>query len=232
MSIEVDKDGTGTMDGSFLFSKKIAEIAEMSGEASGDFCEQVTQDGEMGIEPPGGAEEITLIEDDEWCGYSFTVSFEDFQIPDSDDEGVPSFSVFGDEITFSMEMDLGELGLEGMDADSGGDDIEFLQMMEIFDIPTPEFVIAVTLPGEVTDHNADSLEGSTLTWNIDLLDDQESGSLSATAMMSSEDSGGSNGLIIGIAVAVGVLIAGFAVRQWQSSKNLDGSREQDGPVFE
>jgi len=232
MSIDVNEDGTGTMEGTFLLSKKVAEIAEMSGEDSSDFCEQVTENGEMGIEPPEGAEEITLVEDDEWCGYSFTGSFEDFEIPDSEDEGAPTLSVVGDEITFSMEMDLGELGLGEMTEDSGSDDIEFLQMMEIFDIPAPEFVIAVTLPGEVTEHNADSIEGSTLTWNLDLLDNQESGSLSATANMSSGSSGGSNGLIIGIAVAVGVLIAGFAVRQWQSSKNLDESREEDGSTFE
>lgn len=231
MSIDVNRDGTGTMEGSFLFSKKIAEIAEMSGEDSGDFCAQVTEDGEMGIEPPEGAEEIILIEDDEWCGYSFTAPFEDFEIPD--DEGdAPRFSVIGDEITFSMEMDIGQLGLDEIAGDSGSDDMEFQQLMAIFDIPEPEFVIAVTLPGEITNHNADSLEGSTLTWNLDLMDEQESGSLSATANMSSGDSGSSNGLIIGIAVAVGLLIAGFVARQWKSSKNLDGSREEDGPSFE
>ena len=82
MSIDVNEDGTGTMEGTFLLSKKVAEIAEMSGEDSSDFCEQVTENGEMGIEPPEGAEEITLVEDDEWCGYSFTGSFEDFEIPD------------------------------------------------------------------------------------------------------------------------------------------------------
>ena len=231
MSIYVNRDGTGTMEGSFLFSKKIAEIAEMSGEDSGDFCEQVTEDGEMGIEPPEGAEEITLIEDDEWCGYSFTAPFDDFEIPD--DEGdAPRFSVNGDEVTFSMEMDIGTLGLGEMAGDSGSYDMEFQQFMALFDIPEPEFVIAVTLPGEVIDHNADSLEVSTLTWNLDLMDEQESGSLSATANMSSGDSGTSTGLIIGIAVAVGLLIAGFAARQWKSSKNLDGSREEDGPSFE
>ena len=41
-----------------------------------------------------------------------------------------------------------------------------------------------------------------------------------------------NGEVVGIAVAVGLLIAGFVARQWKSSKNLDGSREEDGPSFE
>ena len=231
MSLEVDKDGNGTMEGSFLFSKKLAQIAEMSGEDTGDFCSQVTED-EMGVAPPEGADQVTLFEDDDWCGYSFIGTFQDFKVPDSEDEAAPSFTVAGDEITFSMEMDMGELGLGEMAGDSGSDDIDFEQMMAIFDIPEPEFVIAVTLPGEVTDHNADSIEGSTLTWNLDLMDDQESGSLSATANMSSGDSGISNGLIIGIAVAVGLLTAGFVARQWKSSKNLDGSREEDGPSFE
>ena len=103
-------------------------------------------------------------------------------------------------------------------------------MMEIFDIPEPEFVIAVTLPGEVTTHNADSIEGSTLTWNIDLLDEQESGSLSATADMSSGSSEGSNtGIIIGI--AVGVTVAFLVVRQRVSAKKLDVP-EEDDPIFE
>ena len=98
-------------------------------------------------------------------------------------------------------------------------------MMEIFDIPEPEFVIAVTLPGEVTVHNADSIEGSTLTWNIDLLDEQESGSLSATADMSSGSSGGSNtGIIIG--TAVGAAVALLVVRQRVSAKKLDVSEEK------
>ena len=230
MSIDVNRDGTGTMEGSFLFSKKIAEITEMSGEDTGDFCTQVTEDGEMGIEPPVGAEEVTLIEDDEWCGYSFTGSFENFEIPD-DEEGAPNLSVVGDEITFSMEMDMGELGLGQMAEDSGSDEIEFQQMMAIFDIPEPEFVIAVTLPGEVTNHNADSIEGSTLTWNLDLMDDQESGSLSATANMSSGNSNGSNTGVI-IAIAIGVAVALLVARQRVGAKKLDESREEDGPSFE
>ncbi len=230
MSIDVNSDGTGTMEGSFLFSKKIAELAEMDGQDSGDFCEQVTEDGEIGIEPPEGSEEITLIEDDEWCGYSFTGSFEDFEIPD-DEEGAPNLSVVGDEITFSMEIDMGELGLGQMGEDSGSDEIEFQQMMAIFDIPEPEFVIAVTLPGEVTNHNADSLEGSTLTWNLDLMDDQESGSLSATANMSSGNSNGSNTGVI-IAIAIGAAVALLVARQRAGAKKLDESREDDGPSFE
>ena len=229
MSLEVDKDGNGTMEGSFLFSKKIAQIAEMSGEDTGDFCSQVTED-EMGVAPPEGADEVTLFEDDDWCGYSFIGTFQDFKVPDSEDEGAPSFMVEGDEITFSMEMDIGELGLGGMSEDAESDGIEFQQMMEIFDIPEPEFVVAVTLPGEVTAHNADSLEGSTLTWNIDLLDEQESGSLSATADMSSGSSSSSNtGTIIGI--AVGVAVALLVVRQRVSAKKLDVS-EEDDPIFE
>ena len=230
MSLEIDRDGNGTMEGSFLFSKKIAEIAEMSGEDAGDFCSQVTVDGEMGVAPPEGADEVTLFEDDEWCGYSFIGTFQDFRIPDSEDESAPTFTVEGDEITFSMEMDTGELGFDELSDDAESDGIESQQMMEIFDIPEPEFVIAVTLPGEVTTHNADSIEGSTLTWNIDLLDEQESGSLSATADMSSGSSEGSNtGIIIGI--AVGVTVAFLVVRQRVSAKKLDVS-EEDDPIFE
>lgn len=229
MSLEVDKDGNGTMEGSFLFSKKLAQIAEMSGEDTGDFCSQVTED-EMGVAPPEGADQVTLFEDDDWCGYSFIGTFQDFKVPDSEDEGAPSFMVEGDEITFSMEMDIGELGLGGMSEDAESDGIEFQQMMEIFDIPEPEFVIAVTLPGEVTVHNADSIEGSTLTWNIDLLDEQESGSLSATADMSSGSSGGSNtGIIIG--TAVGAAVALLVVRQRVSAKKLDVSEENE-PIAE
>ena len=82
----------------------------------------------------------------------------------------------------------------------------------------------------MTAHNADSLEGSTLTWNIDLLDEQESGSLSATADMSSKSSSSSNtGTIIGI--AVGVAVALLVVRQRVSAKKLDVS-EEDDPIFE
>ena len=93
-----------------------------------------------------------------------------------------------------------------------------------------EFVVAVTLPGEVTVHNADSIEGSTLTWNIDLLDEQESGSLSATADMSSGSSGGSNtGIIIG--TAVGAAVALLVVRQRVSAKKLDVSEENE-PIAE
>ena len=230
MSLEVDRDGNGTMEGSFLFSKKIAEIAEMSGEDTGDFCSQVTEDGEMGVAPPEGADEVTLFEDDEWCGYSFSGTFQDFKVPDSEDETAPSFAVEGDEITFSMEMDMGELGLGDLSEDAGSDGIEFQQMMEIFDIPEPEFVIAVTLPGEVTAHNADVIEGSTLTWNINLLDEQESGSLSATADMSSGSSGGSNTGVI-IAIAVGAAVALLVVRQQVSAKKLDVSKEDD-PIAE
>ena len=237
MSFEVDRDGNGTMEGSVLFSKRFVEILELGDEGTDDFCSQLTEDDEMGaalseetgeaalfeaVTLPEEADEVTGFEDDEWCGYSFISTFKDFTIFEDGDESAPTLTVEGDEITFSMAME--ELGLDEIAEDAESDGLDLQMMMVLFDIPEPEFVISVTLPGEVITHNADSIEGSTLTWNIDLFDEQEFGSLSATADMSSGSSGGLNTGII-IAIAVVAAIALLVMRQRVSAKKLDVSKE-------
>ena len=104
-------------------------------------------------------------------------------------------------------MDMNDLGSdEDMEMD------EITMMLEMFDIPDPEFTIEVTLPGTVLTHNADSIDGSTLHWDVDLFG--EGKTLTASADMSAESS---NTTVIIIVVVIAALLAALVVRQRSGS---------------
>ena len=64
----------------------------------------------------------------------------------------------------------------------------------------------LTLPGEVTSHNADSISGNTLTWNIEISDD-------GRVLTASSSGGGGSFPILAIVAVIAALIVAFVFMQ-------------------
>ena len=207
LEIAVDAEGNGTIAGTMLYSDKLAAIAAMEEGNDFDFCGEI-QSGEADMDPamdlPDGAT-VTPVTEDGWCGIAFTADFANFDPSGVGDMDGGGFVVDGDTISFSMDMtDLG--------SDEDMEMEEVTMMLEMFDIPDPEFTIEVTLPGTVLTHNADSVDGSTLHWDVDLFG--EGKTLTASADMSAESS---NTKVIIIVVAIAALLAALVARQRSGS---------------
>ena len=105
-----------------------------------------------------------------------------------------TFSVTIGDVSGSFAGALGGGALDGIDVASLFDSILNLELI-------------VTLPGEVIEHNGDRLEGSTVSWTLDL--DTSGTTLAATSEVAG--SGQSFVPIGAIAAAVGILAIGFVM---------------------
>tara|TARA_B100001250_G_scaffold208773_1_gene179193 strand:+ start:79 stop:846 length:768 start_codon:yes stop_codon:yes gene_type:complete len=172
VTITVEDDGTGTLGGEYAISKQLSEVfGDESEELS---CEEILEADEegLGADPlsdfPSGAV-IENFEDDKWCGYTFTASFTDFGrsfIEAGDDD----FPITEEDGLLFFNLPTGDLGLgDSDDFDMRDEDVDPITLLQAFGIPQPEFTINVDLPGEILEHNADTRDGSTLTWAIDFL---------------------------------------------------------------
>ena len=118
--------------------------------------------------------------------------------------GTPNFSEAftheGDEFRFTADVSGVDDELSGALGGSGGEDL--LSGMDPSAIIGDLFEIRfnLTLPGSITEHNADSINGNTLTWNLDLTEPE--GSFEAASTVG----GSSNALLFG-----GIAIAAVAV---------------------
>jgi len=222
LEINVNEDGSGTYGGEFAISKVFSEnFSEGDQSAS---CDEIldSNDNELGplSDLPPDAE-IEFFEDESWCGYNFTASFLDFGAVLEEDDGFPITEVEGI-ATFRLPADdlFGDVTGE---ADQAGEDIDSTMLLKALGIPEPEFVISVTIAGEILEQNADEVRGSTLIWNFNILDPQpgfEPYAVVDTTVSSSGSSGTSGGLIALIVIAaivsltlLGVLQRRFAVKE-------------------
>ena len=75
-----------------------------------------------------------------------------------------------------------------------------------------EIRFRLTMPGEIQSHNADLVEGNTLTWNVGLNEED-----TTYRAVSSTSGGGSSLLLIGGAAAV-ILVAGVGIAAMRSRR--------------
>tara|TARA_B100000676_G_scaffold238856_1_gene239354 strand:+ start:2264 stop:3031 length:768 start_codon:yes stop_codon:yes gene_type:complete len=203
LEINVNEDGSGTYGGEFAISKVFAENFTEGDQSSS--CDEIldSDDNELGplSDLPPDAE-IEFFEDDSWCGYNFTASFSDLAAVVEDDDGFPITEVEGI-ITFRLPADdlFGDVAGEG---EQGSEDIDSAMLLKALGIPEPEFVVSVTIAGEVLEQNADEIRGTTLIWNFDILDPKpgfEPYAIVDTTVSSSGSTGTSGGLIALIIIA-------------------------------
>ena len=223
--INVNEDGSGTYGGEFAISKVFAEnFSEGDQSAS---CDEIldSNDNELGplSDLPPDAE-IEFFEDDSWCGYNFTASFLDLGAVLEEDDGFPITEVEGI-ATFRLPADdlFGDVTGE---ADQAGEDIDSAMLLKALGIPEPEFVISVTIAGEILEQNADEVRGSTLIWNFNILDPQpgfEPYAVVDTNVSSSGSSGTSGGLIALIVIAALVSLTLLGVLQKRLAAKKDAT---------
>jgi len=226
--LTVDADGGGSLAVDIALAKA---MAEMTGEEGEDFCGDMTGD-MTGDFPTGGT--IETYEDGDWCGVRMAAEVDDIaELLDMEDAGLgmgfPEIDREGDVMTFRMIPDLEDMGEDEMSPD------EMAMFFEMMEIPEPEFVIRVTLPGAPVEHNADSVDGSTFTWNLNLMGGDSPSVLEAStevsapaasssstdvsapaASSSSSDDGGSSTTVIIVVVVAVVLLAAVLVAKQRS----------------
>ena len=121
-----------------------------------------------------------------------------------------------------MQLDDGwrfELGASFMD--EGPSDGEVAQLSSM-GLDPPTVVISVTLPGEPVEHNADSADGSTFSWEFDLTDPQSAPELFFAQTGSSSGGIGYVG-IVGLVVAVVLLLAALVSLRKRRGTQVDDS---------
>ncbi len=225
LEINVNEDGSRTNGGEFAISKVFAEnFSEGDQSAS---CDEIldSNDNELGplSDLPPDAK-IEFFEDDSWCGYNFTASFLDFGAALEEDDGFPITEVEGIATFRLPEDDL--FGDVTGEADQAGEDIDSAMLLKALGIPEPEFVISVTIAGEILEQNADQVRGSTLIWDFNILDPQpgfEPYAVVDTTVSSSGSSGTSGGLIALIVIAALVSLTLLGVLQKRFAAKKDGT---------
>ncbi len=218
LEINVNEDGSGTYGGEFAISKVFAE--NFSEEDQSSSCDEILEsdDNELGplSDLPPDAE-VNFFEDDSWCGYNFTASFSDFGAVAEEDDGFP---ITEDEGIATFRLPADDLFGDVTGEADQSEDIDPTMLLKALGIPKPEFVISVSIAGEILEQNADEVRGSTLIWNFNILDprpDFEPYAVVDTTVTSSGSSGTSGGLIaliiiaaLGSLILLGVLQRRFA----------------------
>ena len=235
MAIRVEPDGTGTVEIEMLLSETLTELAEaFSDEDAGDLCAEMINESAMS-DMPAGAEARELSKDG-WCGAEISFSFTDFDLTElSTADGMP-IRLWVENQTVFFDLDVSDLTAD-FDEDMSFE--EMAAMAKVFDLALdePKMVFEVTLPGAPVDHNADSTQGSTFNWELDLFGDESRTSFYASADMSrsdNSDNASSSGLFLvgGLVGGLGLAaILAFAVRT-RSARKSDGDQEidQKGPI--
>ena len=202
LEINVNEDGSGTYGGEFAISKVFAE--NFSEEDQSSSCDEILEsdDNELGplSDLPPDAE-VDFFEDDSWCGYNFTASFSDFGAVAEEDDGFP---ITEDEGIATFRLPADDLFGDVTGEADQSEDIDPTMLLKALGIPKPEFVISVSIAGEILEQNADEVRGSTLIWNFNILDprpDFEPYAVVDTTVASSGSSGTSGGLIALIIIA-------------------------------
>ena len=235
MAIRVEPDGTGTVEIEMLLSETLTELAEaFSDEDAGDLCAEMINESAMS-DMPAGAEARELSKDG-WCGAEISFSFTDFDLTElSTADGMP-IRLWVENQTVFFDLDVSDLTAD-FDEDMSFE--EMAAMAKVFDLALdePKMVFEVTLPGASVDHNADSTQGSTFNWELDLFGDESRTSFYASADMSrsdNSDNASSSGLFLvgGLVGGLGLAaILAFAVRI-RSARKSDSDQEidQKGPI--
>jgi len=235
MAIRVEPDGTGTVEIEMLLSETLTELAEaFSDEDAGDLCAEMINESAMS-DMPAGAEARELSKDG-WCGAEISFSFTDFDLTElSTADGMP-IRLWVENQTVFFDLDVSDLTAD-FDEDMSFE--EMAAMAKVFDLALdePKMVFEVTLPGAPVDHNADSTQGSTFNWELDLFGDESRTSFYASADMSrsdNSDNASSSGLFLvgGLVGGLGLAaILAFAVRIWSARKSdSDQEIDQKGPI--
>jgi hypothetical protein len=237
VGLTVNEDESGTFALFLGFDEEFQQLLEQGGGEGFDMTEGLTD------VPEGWNVEDAVEEGFE--GVRITTEYRDFEeldqklgeLGEGQDAGVGTeflgdfgLTREGDEFRFEVDVSGVDEQLSGAVGDSGGEDL--LSGMDPATLFEDLFEIRfrLTLPGEIQSHNADTVVGNTLTWNVGF--DEEDSTYRA---VSSTAASSSSLLLIGGAAAV-VVVAGagiVAMRNRRKDEAVDAVRAAptslDGP---
>jgi len=234
IGLNINEDESGTFT---LFVGLDEELRELMETGGGD---DVSMTDEFAADAPEGwdVEEVT---EDGFEGARISTGFESIEDLESKlaemSEGgdgsmggadmLSGFELTHEENEYKFKVDVSGLdeGLTDAVGEGGGDMMSGLDASMMEDLFEIRF--RLTLPGSIGEHNADTVNGNELTWNLSMTDERDS--LHAT----SATGGGSSAMLIGgIAVAaaavVGVGVA--ASRRRKSTVEEDAVINAANPV--
>jgi len=204
----INADQSGEVVFEIGFDDEVAAIAEANGASPDEML------GDLDFEDIPGAVATTERRGD----MTFTiinVPIDDFTEAEGLGGDVVAGLADGFEITFTDDrvpvsgaVDLGDA--LGDSDDLGGLPPEMIA--EFFSVS-----IGATLPGKILEHNADSQDGNTLTWNIDLT----SASFEIFAESDPNAAGGSSSLLLYLLIGAGVVLAVLVL--WMFMRKREGS---------
>lgn len=206
-NLSVRDDESGTFSIELSLDDELREaLEEQGGQQFLNFSDQ------LGEVPPSWT--VTDFTDGVFQGVRVSTEFSDFadlgirvdefdqQLAESELALPETFRTLGlsrDGDLFRFQADLSQMA-EGLDALSG-QEVAGLDLAGVIDtIFTIRFI--VILPGEIVEHNADSIDESTLVWQI-----TSSDTTRVLTAVSDAGSGPSVTSVVGVAVVVGVVVA-------------------------
>ncbi|MDE2990073.1 MAG: hypothetical protein OXU21_03260 [Chloroflexota bacterium] len=160
MSFTVDEDGSGAVEMVVAVDESLLTAAD---ESPDDML------GDVDDLPPGAV--VDAYREDGFVGQRITVPVADMELAaeslggadDMTDAVDFGFVREGDGWRFTMDAPpLGE--------ELAGENGDFTAGMTAAIVNTAEFRVRVSLPGEITEHNADRIENGVLVWELDFLD--------------------------------------------------------------
>ena len=199
MTFTVDEDGSGAVD-------MVVAVDEALLAASGESADDML--GDVDDLPPGAV--VSEYREDGFVGQRMSVPVADMERAA---ESLGSTDNMTDAVDFEFvregnnwrfTMDVPPLGQE-----LAGENGDISAGLAASVVNIPEFRVRVSLPGEITEHNADQVEDGVLVWDLDLMSG-EPRTLSARSELA-----GVSPAIVAVAIGAGVavvVLAAVAVR--------------------
>ena len=212
VGLVVNEDESGTFAVFVGLDDDLRDLIEQGGGEGLDITEQISD-----VPEGWSVEEVT---EDGFEGVRVSTDYSDFddleaklaEMNEGSDGGMggdllSDFNITHEGDTYEFVADVSNVdeGLTGALDESGGEDL--LSGLDASSLIGDLFEIRfqLTLPGEIGAHNADTVNGNTLVWNLDVT--EASGTLEATSTVG----GGSSALLLGGAAVAAVVVVGVGV---------------------
>lgn len=162
LSFTVEEDGSGVVDMVVAVDESLLAAAD---ESPDDML------GDVDDLPPGAV--VDAYREDGFVGQRIRMPVADMEqaaesLGGADDlTDAADFEFVREGDSWRFTMDVPPLGEE-----LAGDNGDFAAGMAAAIVNTAEFRVRVSLPGEITDHNADRIENGALVWELDFLDEE------------------------------------------------------------
>ncbi len=204
MQLDVSENDTVSGEMILAVSRDVSAMAESMGEDPSALLGEV--------EDLPETTEVEEYEDDRFVGQRYIL--QDVPLSEFSEEQDFSITHEGEEIVVTGTLDMTDINpedLAGQLGELGGEEMPLGDTDELME--SLEMSVAITFPGEVTDHNGD-LDGTTVTWTPTPGEANEISARSADS-----GGGGGDGIPVWIWILIVVVVLGLAALLFFLSRN-------------